>query len=107
MLRVLRSGIAGFAGTLYAHYFRFVTVEQFEILMSSTILTMVVVGGMRTPWGPVVGAMIVITLESYLGPLGGWFTVVEGAIFVACVSTFRQGIAGTLGRLARRRAPTA
>ena len=51
-------GIAGFAGALYAHYFRFVTVEQFEILMSSTILTMVVVGGLRSPWGPVVGAIL-------------------------------------------------
>ena len=47
----LGSGIAGFAGALYAHYFRFVTVEQFEILMSSTILTMVVVGGHPEPMG--------------------------------------------------------
>ena len=54
----LGSGIAGFAGALYAHYFRFVTVEQFEILMSSTILTMVVVGGLSHPWGPAVGAVL-------------------------------------------------
>ena len=44
----LGSGIAGLAGGLYAHYFRFITPEQFEILQSSAILTMVVVGGMRT-----------------------------------------------------------
>ena len=61
-LFALGSGIAGLAGALYAHYFRFVTVEQFEILMSSTILTMVVVGGMRTPWGPVVGAILLQAL---------------------------------------------
>ena len=54
----LGSAIAGFAGALYAHYFRFVTSEQFEILMSSTILTMVVVGGLKTPWGPVLGAIL-------------------------------------------------
>jgi branched-chain amino acid transport system permease protein len=77
----LGSGIAGLAGTLYAHYFRFVTVEQFEILMSSAILTMVVVGGMRTPWGPVVGAILLQALPQaitflnlppvILGPLQG------------------------------------
>ena len=50
-LFALGSGIAGFAGALYAHYFRFVTSEQFEILMSSTILTMVVVGGLKTHVG--------------------------------------------------------
>ena len=58
----LGSGIAGFAGGLYAHYFRFITPEQFEILQSSAILTMVVVGGMRTTWGPVVGAVLLQAL---------------------------------------------
>jgi branched-chain amino acid transport system permease protein len=77
----LGSGIAGLAGALYAHYFRFVTVEQFEILMSSAILTMVVVGGMRTPWGPVIGAILLQALPQaitflnlppvVLGPLQG------------------------------------
>ena len=80
-LFALGSGIAGFAGALYAHYFRFVTSEQFEILMSATILTMVVVGGLRTPWGPVVGAILLQILPQaitflnlppvLLGPLQG------------------------------------
>ena len=46
------SGIAGVAGGLYAHYFRFIEPDQFGLLQSSAILTMVVVGGMRTRrWG--------------------------------------------------------
>ena len=85
------SGIAGFAGALYAHYFRFVTVEQFEILMSSTILTMVVVGGLRSPWGPVVGAILLQILPQaitflnlppvLLGPL-------QGLLFTGLVLVF-------------------
>ena len=51
----LGSGLAGFAGALYAHYFRFVTPEQFGILASAAMLTMVVVGGLRSTWGPVGG----------------------------------------------------
>lgn len=87
----LGSGIAGFAGALYAHYFRFVTVEQFEILMSSTILTMVVVGGLRTPWGPVLGASLLQILPQaitflnlppvLLGPL-------QGLLFTGLVLVF-------------------
>jgi branched-chain amino acid transport system permease protein len=87
----LGSGIAGFAGALYAHYFRFVTVEQFEILMSSTILTMVVVGGLRSSWGPVVGAVLLQILPQaitflnlppvLLGPL-------QGLLFTGLVLVF-------------------
>ena len=87
----LGSGIAGFAGALYAHYFRFVTVEQFEILMSSTILTMVVVGGLRSPLGPVVGAVLLQILPqaitflnlppALLGPL-------QGLLFTGLVLVF-------------------
>lgn len=77
----LGSGFAGIAGGLYAHYFRFVSPEQFDILMSATILTMVVVGGMGTTWGPVIGAVLLQILPqaitflnlppSILGPLQG------------------------------------
>jgi branched-chain amino acid transport system permease protein len=77
----LGSGLAGFAGALYAHYFRYIVPEQFEILQSAAILTMVVVGGMRSTWGPVVGAIMLEALPqaitflnlppSVLGPLQG------------------------------------
>jgi branched-chain amino acid transport system permease protein len=87
----LGSSIAGFAGALYAHYFRFVTVEQFEILMSSAILTMVVVGGLKSPWGPVVGAILLQILPQaitflnlppvLLGPL-------QGLLFTGLVLVF-------------------
>lgn len=75
------SGIAGLAGGLYAHYFRFLEPDQFGLLQSSAILTMVVVGGMRTTWGPVIGAIVLQILPqaitflglppSVLGPLQG------------------------------------
>ncbi len=75
------SGIAGIAGGLYAHYFRFLEPDQFGLLQSSAILTMVVVGGMRSSWGPVLGAIVLQILPqaitflglppSVLGPLQG------------------------------------
>jgi branched-chain amino acid transport system permease protein len=87
----LGSGIAGLAGALYAHYFRFLTPEQFELVQSAAILTMVVVGGMRTTWGPVVGALLLEALPqaltflnfppSILGP-------VQGLLFTGLVLVF-------------------
>ena len=87
----LGSGLAGLAGALYAHYFRFVTPEQFEIVQSAAILTMVVVGGMRTTWGPVVGALLLEALPqalsflhlppSVLGPI-------QGLLFTGLVLVF-------------------
>jgi branched-chain amino acid transport system permease protein len=87
----LGSGLAGLAGALYAHYFRFVTPEQFEILQSAAILTMVVVGGMRTTWGPIVGAVLLQALPqaitflnmppSILGPI-------QGLLFTGLVLVF-------------------
>jgi branched-chain amino acid transport system permease protein len=87
----LGSGLAGLAGAFYAHYFRFVTPEQFELLQSAAILTMVVVGGMRTTWGPFVGALLLEALPqalaflnlppSVLGPI-------QGLLFTGLVLVF-------------------
>jgi branched-chain amino acid transport system permease protein len=87
----LGSGCAGLAGALYAHYFRFIVPEQFEILQSAAILTMAVVGGLRTTWGPIVGALLLQALPqaltflqlppSILGP-------VQGLLFTGLVLVF-------------------
>lgn len=58
----LGSALAGLAGGLYAHFFQFVSPEQFGIVESAAILTMVVVGGMGTIWGPILGAALLIVL---------------------------------------------
>ena len=60
------SGLAGLAGALYAHYFQFLTPEQFGIIQSALILTMVVVGGMGTTSGPVVGALLLTALPQVI-----------------------------------------
>ncbi|HYS58046.1 MAG TPA: branched-chain amino acid ABC transporter permease, partial [Burkholderiales bacterium] len=60
---------------------------------------MVLLGGLGTVFGPVVGALIIISMENYLAQLGSWVTVTQGVIFVICVLTFRRGVIGELGRL--------
>ena len=57
---------------------------------------MVLLGGMGTLFGPVVGAAIIITMQNYLAQLGAWVTVTQGVIFVICVMAFRRGVVGEI-----------
>jgi branched-chain amino acid transport system permease protein len=41
-------------------------------------------------------------MENYLAQLGAWVTVVQGAIFVVCVLTFRRGIVGEIAHLLKK-----
>lgn len=87
----LGSAMAGIAGGIYAYYYQYITPDQFMILQSGMILTMVVVGGMGSVWGPVVGAALLILLpeaitflnlpSSVMGPL-------QGIIFTLLVILF-------------------
>jgi branched-chain amino acid transport system permease protein len=51
----------------------------------------------------VVGAFVVIAMENYLAEWGQWITVIQGAIFVACVLLFRRGIVGEIAHALRVR----
>jgi branched-chain amino acid transport system permease protein len=64
--------------------------------MSGEVVLMTLLGGLGTVFGPVVGALVVLTMENYLAQLGAWVTIVQGTIFVICVLTFRRGIVGEL-----------
>jgi branched-chain amino acid transport system permease protein len=65
---------------------------------------MTLLGGTGTFFGPVIGAAVVVTLQQYLSDIvGGWVTVIIGAVFIACVLAFRRGIIGELAVLLRPR----
>jgi branched-chain amino acid transport system permease protein len=70
--------------------------------MSGEVVLMTLVGGLGTVFGPVVGVLGVLGMENYLAQLGAWVTIVQGAIFVVCVLTFRRGLVGELGRWLKR-----
>ena len=66
---VIGTGIAGLGGALYAHYIRFVSATDFSFPVSVLLLSMVVLGGMGTLWGPVLGALILGALPEVFRPL--------------------------------------
>jgi branched-chain amino acid transport system permease protein len=99
---VLSTTLAGVAGGTKALVFQLASLTDVHWTMSGEVVLMTLLGGLGTVFGPVVGAFIVITLENYLAQLGAWVTVVQGAIFVVCVLTFRRGVVGELARLIRK-----
>ncbi len=99
---VLSATLAGVAGATKALVFQLASLTDVHWTMSGEVVLMTLLGGMGTVFGPVVGAFIMIGLEHFLAQLGAWITVVQGAIFVVCVLTFRRGVIGELGRVLRK-----
>jgi len=66
---VLGTAMAGLGGALYAHYMRFISATDFSFPLSITFLGMIVLGGMGTLWGPVLGAFLLGILPELFRPL--------------------------------------
>ena len=99
---VLSATLAGVAGSTKAIVFQLASLTDVHWSMSGEVVLMTLVGGMGTVFGPIVGAFVMIAMESYLAPFGAWVTIIQGCVFVVCVLTFRDGIVGMLGRILRR-----
>ncbi|HUQ74453.1 MAG TPA: branched-chain amino acid ABC transporter permease [Burkholderiales bacterium] len=99
---VLSAALAGMAGATKAIVFQLASLTDAHWTMSGEVVLMTLLGGMGTVFGPVVGALIIITLENYLSQLGAWVTVVQGVIFVICVLTFRRGVIGEIASLIKK-----
>ncbi len=101
---VLSATLAGLAGSLKALVLGFVTLSDVQQATSGEVILMTLLGGTGTFFGPVIGAAVVVTLQEYLSDIvGGWVTVIIGAVFIACVLAFRRGIIGELAVLLRLR----
>jgi branched-chain amino acid transport system permease protein len=94
---VLSCFIAGVAGGTKALVFGIATLSDVTWQASGEVVLTTLLGGLGTIFGPVVGAVIINTLEFYLSPFGSWVTVTQGVIFVACVMLFRRGVIGEIG----------
>jgi branched-chain amino acid transport system permease protein len=65
---------------------------------AGAIALMTLVGGLGTVFGPIVGALVIVSMQNYLAGLGAWVTVIQGVIFVVCVLLFREGILGVIAK---------
>ena len=99
---VLSATLSGLAGATKAIVFQLASLTDVHWTMSGEVVLMTLLGGMGTIFGPVVGAFVIIALQTYLARFGEWVTVITGVIFVVCVLAFRRGIVGELARVIRK-----
>jgi branched-chain amino acid transport system permease protein len=99
---VLSAVFAAVAGALTAHYAGFITPSKASFMHSVELVIMVVFGGMASVFGAVVGAAILTTLPQLLTVLKDYEMMVFGAVLIATMVFFPQGVVPTLGRWLRR-----
>lgn len=99
---ILSGTLAGLAGAVKVLVAQNASLTDVHWTMSGEVVLMTLVGGLGTSFGPVVGAFVIIAMQQYLAGFGQWVTVIQGAIFVICVLTFRRGIVGEIAHYFKR-----
>jgi branched-chain amino acid transport system permease protein len=92
----LSAGLAGVAGATSAIVFQIASLPDLYFMTSADALLMTLIGGVGTLLGPVVGAIILVAMQTEFATLGAWVIVAQGAAFVLCVLFLRKGVVGTL-----------
>ncbi len=94
----LSAVLAALAGGLMAHYAGFITPAKASFLHSVELVIMVVFGGMASVFGAVVGAAVLTVLPQVLTVLKDYEMMVFGAVLVATMLLFPQGVVPTIAR---------
>jgi branched-chain amino acid transport system permease protein len=93
---IIAAGLAGVAGATKAMVMGIETLTDVGAAASGLVVLMVLLGGIGTIFGPVIGALVVVAMQYYLSQFGAWVTVIQGVIFMLCVLVFRRGVVGEL-----------
>jgi branched-chain amino acid transport system permease protein len=99
---VVSGAFTGLAGALWVPLNGLTTPDIVYWPFSGRIVFFVVLGGFRTFWGPIVGAMAYNYLETYAVGYTVYWQLVLGIVLVLIVLTLPQGLAGTAEGLLRR-----
>lgn len=93
---VMSAVFASIMGSITAHYMAFVTPNFADFFHSVELVTMVVVGGMASVFGSIIGAVLLTALPQALATFEGWETVVFGAVLMLCMIFLPKGLVPTL-----------
>jgi branched-chain amino acid transport system permease protein len=86
------------AGTLYALLNNFADPKGLHYTQSGDFVIMAVLGGMRSFWGPLLGAAVFVVLQDYLSSVTTNWQSLIGLMFVVVVLFFPRGLLGFLQR---------
>ena len=91
--------LAGVAGALFAHSTGYIGPESFRFGESILILSMVVVGGLGSIYGSIVGAVLLSVLPELLRDLGSYRMIVVGAVLLLSILFLPKGLVGEVSAL--------
>jgi branched-chain amino acid transport system permease protein len=92
---VVGSAIQGAAGSLYAHNSGYFSLESFSIDISLNVLLMVLLGGLGSIYGPIIGAALLVYIPEMLRDYQQYAEIIYAALVLAIVVLFPGGIADT------------
>jgi branched-chain amino acid transport system permease protein len=102
MVFVVSAVFASLAGSLFAHAERFITPQEAGFLRSIEFVTMVVLGGMASTFGAVVGAALLTVLPQAVAGFQDYKHLVFGAILIASMIFLPKGLVPSLAELRGR-----
>ena len=94
---LLSTTVTGLAGAFFAHHARFVSADSFRLDETFLILTMLIVGGMGSFLGPVIGAIALVILPEASRFLAEYRGVVYGLVLISVILFRPEGVAGVPG----------
>jgi branched-chain amino acid transport system permease protein len=104
--RALAFGLSAFytgvAGGLFAFVVGFLSPDAFDVFLSVDFVIMIIVGGLGSVPGSIIGAAVVTLLHDGLAPFQNYRPLIFGALLIACMLFMPGGVTRALGRLARR-----
>ena len=95
---VIGTACAGLSGALYAHYLSYISPESFKLVISIEMVTMVVIGGLGSMWGGIVGALVVTLTPEILRFLADYRLVVYGSLLILFMMFLPGGLADLAGK---------
>jgi branched-chain amino acid transport system permease protein len=98
---VISGTLCGLAGALLANNTDFVSPAVMYWTRSGDLMVMVILGGMGSLFGPVIGAVVYLVLEEFLSQVTEYWAMIMGPLLLLIVLFGRGGIDGLLGRLRR------
>lgn len=104
----LSSFFTGLAGALYAAHFRIIGPSVFSLSLLLFLLSMVVVGGLGTIWGPILGAVLLMAADELLKDFSQYRALGLGLVLPLCMIFLPAGLVGLVSKLrigSRRPAP--
>ena len=103
LMFVVGSCFGALSGWMYAHWATVLEPSSFGTNLAVGLFLMVVLGGMNTHWGAVIGALFYVEVPQLLSSLAAYQAIVYGSVLIVVIIAFPQGLAGLFQSLTKRR----